>query len=497
MAVIGDDIFFASITEINRALRAKEFSAVELTRAFSDRLEKLGPRYNAVALSLREQAIRKARDVDDEIKRERLRGPLQGVPFAVKDLLSVAGQITSWGAKPFAGQVFDYDATAVTKINKAGGVLTGKLSMVELAGGGGYRYAAASLFGPGLNPWDRSRWSGGSSSGSGAAVAAGLVTYALGSETSGSILTPAAYCGVTGLRPTYGLVSRYGAMPLSWTMDKIGPMCRTAEDCGLVLQTIAGKDENDAGSAGKSFYYTPKYAKELKAIRVGFASVDFDEFADPAARPVFRQALEVLKGFGVSMAEVNLGNLPYGPITSTVISAEGSSVFEELIESGKVDQLADKKQIAGLRAGLEIAARDYMRAMRLRRLVQQEFRRLLTDIDVLIAPARYSIATKVEEPLDGSNPRPSAAPVPTPGPGTPASAAAPATATGSRGLRSLIPAGNLAGLPALSLPCGFAEGMPVALQLVSRPFTENLILSLGAAFQNATDWHRRRPPTAS
>jgi aspartyl-tRNA(Asn)/glutamyl-tRNA(Gln) amidotransferase subunit A len=477
MAEIPGDVFFSSIVEINRRLKAKEFSAVELTRAFCDRLEKLGPRYNALALSLREPAMRKANDVDDEIKRERFRGPLQGIPYGAKDLLSVAGQITTWGAKPYAAQVFDYDATAVTKLAKTGAILTGKLAMVELAGGGGYRYAAASLFGPGLNPWDRSRWSGGSSSGSGSAVAAGLVPFALGSETSGSIITPAAFCGVTGLRPTYGLVSRYGAMALSWTMDKIGPLCRTAEDCGIVLQAIAGKDDNDPGSAGKSFYYAPQFARALKDVRVGFSPADFEEHAEPAARPAFLAALDVIKAMGVTLTEVNMGDLPYGAVTGTVIAAEGSSAFEELIESGKVDELADKKQIAGLKAGLDIGARDYLKAMRIRRLIQQEFRRILTGVDVLLAPARYGIASKIGDPLDR---------------GASASAAAPAQR--SSGFRSLIGASNLAGLPALCFPCGFSEGMPVAIQLVSRPFTENLILTVGTEFQNRTDWHRRRPP---
>src|SRR5204862_1989517 len=174
----------------------------------------------------------------------------------------------TWGAKPYAGQVFDYDATVIEKLSGVGAVLTGKLAMVELAGGGGYLLPSASLTGPGLNPWDRSRWSGGSSSGSGSAVAAGLATFAIGSETSGSILTPAAFCGITGLRPTYGLVSRYGAMALSWTMDKLGPMCHSAEDCGLVLEAMAGGDSNDPGSAHKSFHYTPQYYRQAKDLRI-------------------------------------------------------------------------------------------------------------------------------------------------------------------------------------------------------------------------------------
>ena len=472
-ASIPDDIFFASITEINQKLKAKEFSAVELAKAFCGRLEQLGPRYNALALSLRDKAVKAAKDVDGDLKRERYRGPLQGIPFGAKDLLAYAKHPTTWGAKPYAGQVFDYDATVLKKLIKGGGILAGKLAMVELAGGPSYRYASASLTGPGLNPWDPTRWSGGSSSGSGIAVAAGLVTYALGSETSGSILTPAAFCGVTGLRPTYGLVSRHGAMALSWTLDKIGPLCRSAEDCGLVLHEIAGADGDDPASAGKSFYYAPQFARDLKEVKVGFAPVDFSEWADPAARPDFAKAIETVRSLGVQMVETKLPEFPYGPVIGTIISSEASSIFEPLIQSGNVDQLADQKQIAGLKAGLEITAKDYLKAMRIRSLMQEGIRTLFDDIDVLMAPSRLAPAPKITQPLD----RPSSD-RPTPK---------------ERGLTALIPAGNLAGLPALSLPCGFADGMPIAIQLVGRPFSENLLLTLGKFFQEKTDWHKRRP----
>src|ERR1700693_113908 len=430
MATIPDAIFFATITEINQKLKAKEFSVRELTKAFSERLDRLGPRYNALALSLRQQADREARDVDGDIKRERFRSPVQGIPFGAKDLLSYAKQPTTWGARPYAGQVFDYTATPLTKLAKTGAILIGKLAMVELAGGPSYRYANASLTGPGLNPWDRTRWSGGSSSGSGIAVAAGLVTFALGSETSGSILTPASFCGITGLRPTYGLVSRHGAMALSWTLDKIGPMCRSAEDCGLVLHEIAGADVEDPASAGKSFYYAPEFARDLKELRVGFAPVDFDDWADPSARPDFAKAIETVRSLGVQMVETKLPDFPYGPTIGTIISSEASAIFEPLIQSGDVNQLADQKQIAGLKAGLEIPAKDYLKAMRIRNLIQEAIRVLFDDFDVLLAPSRLSPAPKITQPLDRpSNDRP-----------TPK----------ERGLTALIPAGNLAGLPALS-----------------------------------------------
>lgn len=474
MKEFDEQLFWATIPELNAKLKAREVSAVELARAFGERMEKLGPRYNALALPLTEIAIRKAKDVDSELKRERFRGPLQGVPFGAKDLMSLEGQITTWGAKPYAAQVFDYTATVLTKLDKLGALLMAKLAMVELAGGGGYNIAGASLFGPGLNPWNRSRWSGGSSSGSGAAVAAGLVPYALGSETSGSILTPAAFCGVTGLRPSYGLVSRYGAMALSWTMDKVGPLARTVEDCALVLQAIAGKDSLDAASSGKSFYYVPSVARRFSDLKIGFAPIDFSDRPDANVRPVLAQAFETVKALGIPMVETKLPDFPYGAMTGAIIGAEEASIFEPLITSGQVDQLADPDQIAGLKARLEMPAKDYLRAMRIRTLMQHAFHKLFSEVDILLAPTRYAVAPEISKPLDY---KPPDAPKPPDDPG----------------FSALIPAGNLAGLPALSLPCGFADGLPVAIQLVGNPFSENTLLAVGKAFQDRTDFHRQHP----
>ncbi|PWU00873.1 MAG: amidase [Terriglobia bacterium] len=474
MAEIGGDLFFATIPELNKLLVSRQISAGELARAVIGRLAQLGPRYNALALLLEQQAIRKAEEVDKELKRGRTRGPLQGIPYGVKDLVSFAGQPTTWGAKPYAAQVFDYDAAVVTRLAGAGSVLAAKLSTVELAGGGGYRYARASLQGPGLNPWNRTRWSGGSSSGPAAAVAAGLVPFAIGSETSGSIVTPASYCGVTALRPTYGLVSRYGAMALSWTLDKLGPFARSAEDCGLILQTIAGKDNKDPGTAGKSFYYTPQYARDMKGVRAGYAPVDFAEWADPAARPAFEAAVSVLKESGVQLVEAKLPDFRYGPLISTVIGAEEASVFETLIRGEQVDQLADPEQIAGLKANLDIPAVAYLKAMRVRRLIQDAFQKLFADVDVLVTMGRFGPATPVDQSLD-ANTRSGPPPL-------------------DPGMTALIQAGNLAGLPALVLPCGFAGNLPVALQLVGPPFSENVLLAVGREFQQRTDWHKRHPP---
>ncbi len=474
MPAAGNDIFFDTVTELNARLVKKEFSVEELARAFAERLEQLGPRYNALALSLKPQAVRQAHSVDKDLKNGRLRGSLQGVPYAVKDLLNYVGLPTTWGAKPYATQVFDSNATVIDKLHGVGAVIVGKLSMVELAGAGGYRSTAASLFGPGLNPWDRSRGWGGSSSGPAAAVAAGLVPFAIGSETNGSIVTPAAFCGVTALRPTYGLVSRHGAMALSWTLDKLGPFARSVEDCGLILHAIAGGDGNDPGSAGKSFYYTPQYARPLNQLRIGFAATDF------AGLPAFAAAFDTVKSSGAQLVEAALPSFPYGVVLAAILGAEQASVFEPLISSGPVDQLADPAQIAGLKASLEIPAIDYLKAMRIRRLLQSAIQLMWGDLDAVLAPARTGIAPKIDQPLS-------------PTPGAPKSA--PRTAA-FPGFAELIPASNLAGLPALILPCGFADNMPVAIQLVGPPWSENTLLAIGKDFQSRTDWHQRKPPTA-
>ncbi|MBI2685983.1 MAG: amidase [Acidobacteria bacterium] len=469
-------VFWLPIGELHAKLVAKEFSCEELTNSWLSRLETIAPKYNALALSLRKPAISRAKDIDKELKRGRTRGALQGIPYGAKDLVSFAKFPTGWGAKPYAGQVFDEHATVVKKLDKAGAICIGKLGMVELAGGGGYRYPAASVTGPGLNPWDTGRWSGGSSSGPGSAVAAGLVSYALASETWGSIAVPAAYCGVTGLRPTYGLVSRAGAMALSWTLDKIGPMCRNAVDCGLVLAQIAGGDSGDPGSAGKSFYYAPEYVRQNKDITIGYAPRDLELIADPAVVKVFADTYAVFREMGFPMKEVSLPAMPYSEAASTIIGCEASSIFEELISSGKVDQLADQNQIQGLKAAFDYTARDYLKAMRVRRMVQDACRTVFNDVDVLLAPSRINVASAIEDPLDKLT-----------------GITKEGVTLPSRGLRDLSPAGNLAGLPLLSMPCGFVNGLPLGISVVSRPFQENLILGVGQRYQERTDWHKRRP----
>jgi aspartyl-tRNA(Asn)/glutamyl-tRNA(Gln) amidotransferase subunit A len=469
-----ESICFATIRELSAALRNHEISSVELTKIFGKRLETLGPQYNALACSLVEQARKAAKDADWDLKRERFRRPLQGIPYAVKDLIAVANFPTTWGAKPFANQVFDYNATVIERLNRERAILIGKLSMIELAGGGDYSSASASLQGPCLNPWNKQYWAGGSSSGSGAAVAAGLVPFALGSETSGSILTPACFCGVTGLRPTYGLVSRHGAMALSWTLDKIGILARCADDCGIVLRAIAGKDDNDPGSAGKSFYYAPEYYTLFRDLKVAYAEIDFTEWPDEPLRPALANALSIVKSIGSQMVESKLPDFPYGPVIGAIIDSEAASVFEQLIRSGRVDQLADQGQIDGLKAAMTYSAVDYLKAMRVRTQIRFAFRDLFANVDLLVAPMRFSLPDRADRPFDETEPK----------------------RPDQKGVGAgLVPASNLCGLPGLSIPCGYVNGLPIGLQIVGPPFSENRVIAFGHEFQNRSDFHKQHPST--
>src|SRR6201984_1753083 len=248
MTMISDEILYLSASELAKRIQSKALSPVDLTKAYLDRSEKIGPKLNAYARLTPEIAVAEADAADKEIKRGHYRGPLHGIPYAAKDLLSVKGVPTPWGAKPYENQIFDYDATVIEHLRRVGAILIGKAAMIELAGGMNYRFASASLQGPAKNPWNTNCWTCGSSSGSGAIVAAGLAGFAIGTETWGSIVCPAAFCGVSGLRPTYGRVSRYGAMALAYSMDKIGALARSADDCAMVLAAIAGHDPLDRSS---------------------------------------------------------------------------------------------------------------------------------------------------------------------------------------------------------------------------------------------------------
>src|SRR5712664_2866707 len=294
----AEEIFYLSVSELAKRIESKKLSPVDLTQAYLDRSQKLGPRFNAYACLTPEIALDQAKAAEKEIHRGHYRGPLHGIPYAAKDLLAVKGPPATWGAKPYANQVFNYDATVIEHLNRVGAVMIGKAAMIELAGVIGYRFASASLQGEAKNPWDATCWTCGSSSGSGAIVAAGLAACAIGTETWGSIICPSSFCGVSGLRPTFGRVSRRGVMALSWSLDKLGPMARSAADCETILKAIGGHDPEDPYSADEP----PAPASDpasVKRMKVGFLRPDFTKGGDKSVGVAFEKALGDLEGAGV------------------------------------------------------------------------------------------------------------------------------------------------------------------------------------------------------
>ena len=476
--MIGEDVLFASVRDLGLLLRARKVTAVELAEAFLRRLESIGPRLGAVVTVTRELALGQAHRANQELIAGTDRGPLHGIPYGLKDLVATKGIPTTWGAEPYRAQVFDHDAAIVERLGEAGAVLVAKLAMVELAGGMGYNNPDASFTGPGRSPWNPDHWSGGSSSGPGAAVAAGLVPFAIGSETSGSILTPCAFSGVSGLRPTYGLVPRHGAMALCWTLDKLGPMGRTADDCALVLAAIAGPDPRDPTSAGE-FRYPERGALAggaARRFRVGVVK-DATARTEPEVAANFRRSLDVVRTFATVEEEVPFPDFPYGPAVRTIVSAEGAAAFRDLIESGGVKALRDASDRVSGYAMIMTSAVDYLQALRLRVPIRAALDGLLARYDALLAPTRTGTAPPIGHDFDKP---------PQPAPEPPPDAPRPP---------ALIPAGNLAGLPAVAVPNGFGRNaLPTSLQLLGRAFSEATLVAIADRYQQMTEWHAKRPP---
>ena len=466
--MVSSDILYLSASELGKRIQSKALSPVELTKTYLDRSEKLGPRFNAYARLTPEIALEQAMAAEKEIGRGHYRGPLHGIPYAAKDLLATKGIPTTWGAKPYENQIFDYDATVIENLRRAGAILLGKTAMIELAGGMNYRFASASLQGAAKNPWNTSCWTCGSSSGSGAIVAAGLAAFAIGTETWGSIICPSAYCGISGLRPTFGRVSRYGAMALSYSMDKIGPMARSAEDCAHIFAVIAGHDIKDQSTLPldkAAFTYSPSAEFTAKPLRVGWLTNAWKQI-DPHAEKAIQSAERAVRKMFSGTRNAVLPEGPFEVAGGIIISVEGAAAFRELIRSGKIAQLADPLgQINGY-VSEQIEAADYVRALQIRAILQQKMETLFDGFDVLVAASQPLGANVLDANLETDLVFPD----------------------------PLGGIGNLCGLPALSVPCGFTDqNLPVGLQFVAKAGNDLAVIRAARTFQQHTDWHRKHP----
>jgi len=453
------------VTELAARIRERKLTSLDLTEAYLTRIGHDGPRYNAFETVTADLARRQARAADAETRAGRSRGPLHGVPWGAKDLFDTAGIRTSWGTTACRNRIPAKDATVVRRLRDAGAVLLGKLAMVEFAGGLGYRWPDSSATGPGRNPWNTERWTGGSSSGSGAAVAGGLVGFALGTETWGSILCPSVFCGITGLRPTYGRVSRAGAMECAGSFDKVGPMARSAADCRLILAAIAGPDDDDASAADQPLdFAVPRPLP--RGLRAAVIPLDFSKAGEPEVKRAFDAAVGELRALGLSTEVATLPDFPASEIAGSIITAEALTAFESFYRDGSVKQLRDPYAPYQMEVSSVMTGADLAKAWRMRHVLQEKARDFFGRYDVILSPNFMSVAPPADRDLNET--------------------LAYADPVGA--------IGNACGLPALALPSGLGrDGLPVSFQIMGPPWSEGLLLDLGEAFQAKTRHHLARP----
>ncbi|GAB2457103.1 amidase [Hymenobacter qilianensis] len=439
-----DDLAFYTVRQLSELVRTKQISSEELTQFFLARLKKYDPKLLCVTTLTEELAMQQARQADKEIKAGKYRGPLHGIPFGVKDLFSTKTYKTTWGSVPYKDQMLDEDAAVVTRLREAGGVLVAKFTLGELAMGDVW-YGGKTR-----SPWNITQGSSGSSAGSASAVGAGLVPYAIGTETLGSIVSPSTACGVTGLRPSYGRISRAGAMALSWSMDKVGPLARSAEDCALVFAALVGADARDPATTIVPAGFKYAFDTDIKKLRVGYLKADFDR--DYPTKANDQASLEVLRKLGVQLVPLDLQGLPAGELTF-LLSTEGAAAFDELTRSGRVTQMVNQGRNAwpnSFRTARFVPAVEYIQAQRVRRQLIEEVDKRMQGFDVYVAPS-----------FGGPN----------------------------------LVITNLTGHPAVVVPNGFrTNGLPSTITFGGQLFEEGKLLALVKAYQDATDFDEKHPP---
>jgi Asp-tRNA(Asn)/Glu-tRNA(Gln) amidotransferase A subunit family amidase len=471
-----EEVAFWPITQLAQLIRTRQVTSVELTQMYLARLHRYNDRLNCVVTFLDDVAIAQAKQADAEIAAGKHRGPLHGIPWGAKDIIAVKGYKTTWGSGAYKDQVIDEDASVIEMMRDAGAVLLAKLASGELASGDRW------FGGQTKNPWNLAEGSSGSSAGPGSATAAGLVAFGIGSETSGSILSPSARCGCTGLRPTFGRVSRYGVMALSWTQDRLGPLCRYSEDCAVVMSVIARPDGRDLSVSEIPFNWNSRF--DIRKLRVGYLVDAFDETRDPVAKRNEQKVIEQVQAMGFKLIPVKV---PEGVPDSGSFGVESAVFFDELVRSGRDKQMTSPERANGFRSSRLIPAVEYLQSQRARAIMMAKLAEATADVDVYLVPAN-SGGGGGGRGRGGAAGGDSSAAATTPPP-APNPQGRVQTATGRH-----FNMANIAGYPAISVPNGFAEsGSPTAITFYGRPFAETEILALAKAWQDVSGIHLKHP----
>jgi aspartyl-tRNA(Asn)/glutamyl-tRNA(Gln) amidotransferase subunit A len=457
------------IHQLAPLLQKKEISPVELFDAAVERIYQFQPKLNSFITITEEEGRKAATEAESEIRKGQYRGPLHGIPISIKDLFATRGVRTTAGSKVLAKWIPDFDATAVARLHQAGMVLVGKTNMHEFA------YGVTNdnpHYGPARNPWDPTRVPGGSSGGSAAAVASSQCTASLGSDTGGSIRTPAAVCGVVGLKPTYGRVSRYGAIPLAWSLDHVGPLTKSVEDAAIMLAAIAGPDPNDPSASSRPL---PDYRKEMRGsirgLRLGVPRRYFFEHVDPEIQKLVSEAIRQLESMGTTTVEVDIPDLEScSAMEAHITLAEAASYHEPYLKKQADDYSPGVR--TNLEAGRYLLATDYVKSQRARTLLQRNFNEAFNRADVIVSPTLPAFSPPVGEVwVQSGDLRENVI---------------------DAFLRFNIPY-DLTGFPAISIPCGLSSiGLPIGLQIAGRAFDETTVLRVANAYEQSTEWHPAR-----
>jgi len=473
-----EEVAFWPITQLAQLLKTRQVTSTELTQMYLARLHKYNAKLNCVVTFLDDVALAQAKQADSEIAAGKYKGPLHGIPWGAKDIIAVKGYKTTWGSGAYKDQMIDEDASVVEMLREAGAVLLAKLTTGELAQGDAW------FGGQTKNPWNLTQGSSGSSAGPASATAAGCVAFGIGSETSGSILSPSGRCGITGLRPTFGRVSRYGVMALSWTQDRLGPLCRYSEDCALVMSAIAKPDDRDMSVSDIPFNWNAQL--DLKKLRVGYIKEAFDETRDGPSKEHDQKTLDQLQALGVKLIDVKI---PEFGVDTSSFNVESGAFFDELIRSGGDKKMTNPGRAAGWRTVRLMPAVEYIQSQRARTMMMMKLAEATKDVDVYIVPTGAGGGGGAG--AAGAGRRGAAPDAPADGGGRAPVAAAQRRSNVTQRHFNMA---NIAGYPGLAIPNGFSEsGSPGSITFYGRPFCEPEILALGKAYQDVAGFHLKKP----